>query len=111
PTLRPTLLDTATSATYSTRAPTRRSSDLALLNIATPATGHCGKATSCSASPSTNEEHSPSCGACNPCGTHVDVWGREEISPSPTDRKSTRLNSSHQIISYAVFCLKTKTAT
>src|SRR6476660_10287545 len=28
--------------------------------------------------------------------------------PSP-DRKSTRLNSSHQIISYAVFCLKKKT--
>src|SRR5947208_8025577 len=26
----------------------------------------------------------------------------------PTDRKSTRLNSSHQIISYAVFCLKKK---
>src|SRR5207244_13576001 len=24
----------------------------------------------------------------------------------PKDRKSTRLNSSHQIISYAVFCLK-----
>src|SRR5258708_29819984 len=28
--------------------------------------------------------------------------------PSRTDRKSTRLNSSHQIISYAVFCLKKK---
>src|SRR5258708_26784245 len=27
--------------------------------------------------------------------------------PGP-DRKSTRLNSSHQIISYAVFCLKKK---
>src|SRR5207244_6922839 len=27
------------------------------------------------------------------------------------DRKSTRLNSSHQIISYAVFCLKKKTNT
>src|SRR5207244_9083424 len=27
---------------------------------------------------------------------------------SPLDRKSTRLNSSHQIISYAVFCLKKK---
>src|SRR5207244_4954885 len=27
----------------------------------------------------------------------------------PEDRKSTRLNSSHQIISYAVFCLKKKT--
>src|SRR5207244_13531165 len=28
-----------------------------------------------------------------------------------TDRKSTRLNSSHQIISYAVFCLKKKKQT
>src|SRR5258708_25811980 len=27
------------------------------------------------------------------------------------DRKSTRLNSSHQIISYAVFCLKKKNHT
>src|SRR5258708_12928535 len=27
---------------------------------------------------------------------------------SGQDRKSTRLNSSHQIISYAVFCLKKK---
>src|SRR5207244_10422080 len=27
---------------------------------------------------------------------------------APLDRKSTRLNSSHQIISYAVFCLKKK---
>src|SRR5258708_25244811 len=27
---------------------------------------------------------------------------------APKDRKSTRLNSSHQIISYAVFCLKKK---
>src|SRR3712207_7700237 len=27
----------------------------------------------------------------------------------PLDRKSTRLNSSHANISYAVFCLKTKT--
>ena len=29
--------------------------------------------------------------------------------PCNPDRKSTRLNSSHQIISYAVFCLKKKT--
>src|SRR6266446_4156742 len=27
------------------------------------------------------------------------------------DRKSTRLNSSHHVISYAVFCLKKKTRT
>src|SRR5207244_13451978 len=30
------------------------------------------------------------------------------ISTPGSDRKSTRLNSSHQIISYAVFCLKKK---
>src|SRR5574344_357035 len=29
-----------------------------------------------------------------------------EKEVTPADRKSTRLNSSHQIISYAVFCLK-----
>src|SRR5256885_6666465 len=28
--------------------------------------------------------------------------------PAPSDRKSTRLNSSHLVISYAVFCLKKK---
>src|SRR5256885_10182076 len=29
-------------------------------------------------------------------------------APGPQDRKSTRLNSSHLVISYAVFCLKKK---
>src|SRR5258708_15066976 len=33
------------------------------------------------------------------------------VSIGGRDRKSTRLNSSHQIISYAVFCLKKKTFT
>src|SRR5258708_25314646 len=32
----------------------------------------------------------------------------EPIRDAMLDRKSTRLNSSHQIISYAVFCLKKK---
>src|SRR5688500_20257230 len=32
-------------------------------------------------------------------------------SSNEADRKSTRLNSSHLVISYAVFCLKKKTAT
>src|SRR5258708_16880529 len=32
----------------------------------------------------------------------------ERVDASIRDRKSTRLNSSHQIISYAVFCLKKK---
>src|SRR3712207_7114968 len=33
---------------------------------------------------------------------------RATSSPSARDRKSTRLNSSHANISYAVFCLKKK---
>src|SRR3712207_7004682 len=31
-----------------------------------------------------------------------------QLSPQDRDRKSTRLNSSHANISYAVFCLKNK---
>src|SRR5258708_14976605 len=31
-----------------------------------------------------------------------------DLGAGDRDRKSTRLNSSHQIISYAVFCLKKK---
>src|SRR5256885_16258043 len=31
-------------------------------------------------------------------------------APSRADRKSTRLNSSHLVISYAVFCLKKKSS-
>src|SRR2546430_11886323 len=33
---------------------------------------------------------------------------RRETPPDSPDRKSTRLNSSHSQISYAVFCLKHK---
>src|SRR3712207_7299853 len=32
----------------------------------------------------------------------------KDLSPEQEDRKSTRLNSSHANISYAVFCLKKK---
>src|SRR5260221_8048461 len=41
-------------------------------------------------------------------------WADQQFSESGvhgvrvTDRKSTRLNSSHTVISYAVFCLKKK---
>src|SRR5438552_4091904 len=48
-------------------------------------------------------------GSCMPDvkkGQLVKLLAEREI---PLDRKSTRLNSSHQIISYAVFCLKKKT--
>src|SRR2546426_2194436 len=33
---------------------------------------------------------------------------RDGMDVAPQDRKSTRLNSSHLVISYAVFCLKKK---
>src|SRR2546426_6949547 len=34
--------------------------------------------------------------------------GTVSVATHPEDRKSTRLNSSHLVISYAVFCLKKK---
>src|SRR2546426_5212279 len=36
------------------------------------------------------------------------TWYEVEIGRRAIDRKSTRLNSSHLVISYAVFCLKKK---
>src|SRR3712207_8774343 len=36
------------------------------------------------------------------------VGARPQPQPAARDRKSTRLNSSHANISYAVFCLKKK---
>src|SRR3712207_7030002 len=38
----------------------------------------------------------------------VRVGGGGRLRQRPQDRKSTRLNSSHANISYAVFCLKKK---
>src|SRR5256885_10374014 len=35
----------------------------------------------------------------------------KKLVPFPIDRKSTRLNSSHLVISYAVFCLEKKKIT
>src|SRR3712207_6884145 len=40
--------------------------------------------------------------------THVLWRSRAALSAAGSDRKSTRLNSSHANISYAVFCLKKK---
>src|SRR5258708_14044397 len=46
-----------------------------------------------------------------PADTHTQVSSEDTAGRGRgTDRKSTRLNSSHQIISYAVFCLKKKTS-
>src|SRR5260221_5578685 len=43
------------------------------------------------------------------CSGAVRKWWSMACAPaSRSDRKSTRLNSSHTVISYAVFCLKKK---
>src|SRR5256885_5664605 len=42
---------------------------------------------------------------CENCMVHC---GYEPTASLGLDRKSTRLNSSHLVISYAVFCLKKK---
>src|SRR5258708_11611822 len=44
----------------------------------------------------------------NPAWWRRRRWWRRLQIDTLEDRKSTRLNSSHQIISYAVFCLKKK---
>src|SRR5688572_31873247 len=41
-----------------------------------------------------------------PCARNAEVEGADHAARE--DRKSTRLNSSHSQISYAVFCLKKK---
>src|SRR2546426_6886324 len=41
-------------------------------------------------------------------GLVLEEAGHDELVRSVEDRKSTRLNSSHLVISYAVFCLKKK---
>src|SRR5438067_3509289 len=48
------------------------------------------------------------CAGCSRCSS---ARGRDRAAGAraPRDRKSTRLNSSHVSISYAVFCLKKKT--
>src|SRR5258708_39918074 len=48
----------------------------------------------------------PALGLAGDFGADVRVSIHSRIETR--DRKSTRLNSSHQIISYAVFCLKKK---
>src|SRR5437588_12871491 len=44
----------------------------------------------------------------NADGAHRFSGRRPEAVAAGLDRKSTRLNSSHTVISYAVFCLKKK---
>src|SRR5215204_6779182 len=53
---------------------------------------------------------SPASSSVPPCRGCLSARGRQRPRGPPwrRDRKSTRLNSSHTVISYAVFCLKKK---
>src|SRR5687768_18077550 len=77
----------------STLFPTRRSSDLAPRTAVASASGQGETRTP---TPAGHEGLSLACLPLPPLGR------------DPGDRKSTRLNSSHGYISYAVFCLKKK---
>src|SRR2546422_3378331 len=58
-----------------------------------------------------NRELRDACGiAVSPGVALLAIFPGSLIIVPPLDRKSTRLNSSHGYISYAVFCLKQKTA-
>src|SRR2546430_11384810 len=52
-------------------------------------------------------EHDCREGICGSCGMMINGQAHGP-QPGTADRKSTRLNSSHSQISYAVFCLKKK---
>src|SRR2546426_7290222 len=57
------------------------------------------------------EVHPAGSGVPAPGDGLVDQVGDAAGHDHQQDRKSTRLNSSHLVISYAVFCLKKKTHT
>src|SRR5688572_31255766 len=48
------------------------------------------------------------CRSTRPAFLNAAKFSRRNQGTQPEDRKSTRLNSSHSQISYAVFCLKKK---
>src|SRR5690606_41725841 len=89
--------------------PTRRSSDLDGLD-----TGHVGAALESMQRPLQAIAKRARQFVLAPVEEPVDLpdmglgFGAEDLQQQRIDRKSTRLNSSHVKISYAVFCLKKK---
>src|SRR5207245_6730413 len=95
----------------STLLPTRRSSDLAA--APGPFTGRCRAASSLAiltrqqaAPPQRPLQHRLDQGAEALVRVPDHATSAASSNGASTDRKSTRLNSSHGSISYAVFCLK-----
>src|SRR5207247_9388843 len=91
--------------------PTRRSSDLILYDIYTDYIYTLCLKQRCEILTARNSAESPPRN-CNNRWQHLTGWRMsfwqkrtsKESDQSDIDRKSTRLNSSHEWISYAVFC-------
>src|SRR5205085_12096729 len=81
--------------------PTRRSSDLASASLVAAVDAVAGLLAAGAAGSSSKR-------ALAHASTSVTINSKETEPAAPADRKSTRLNSSHSQISYAVFCLKKK---
>src|SRR5207253_6685982 len=82
--------------------PTRRSSDLV---------GRCSQGLFAFSDSCTHKGGPLSDGALVGCTVQCPWHGSQFDVSSGRDRKSTRLNSSHVAISYAVFCVKQKSST
>src|SRR5207244_8612601 len=91
--------------------PTRRSSDL----LDAPCQQTCPVGAITWLENQAVQIHRDRCIGCSQCASEcpfgvIDMYEPFSVHDAPSskkgDRKSTRLNSSHQIISYAVFCLK-----
>src|SRR5438034_10383662 len=82
--------------------PTRRSSDLDAGPLALSSALPVGKRKKASGVPQ------PSTISRRPSPSESRITVEPSVSTFRLDRKSTRLNSSHTVISYAVFCLKKK---
>src|SRR5205085_11873597 len=85
-----------------------RSTSRPVPNAATPPGSSAARPGGPSSSPTsvaltTSPDSAPS--ACPTCAPNINP---PTCCITPTDRKSTRLNSSHSQTSYAVFCLKKK---
>src|SRR5207245_8932307 len=99
--IRSLLLCSSTHHVYLHSFPTRRSSDLAVRDESSPI-------------PSRWAREFVRRQGLDPHGSWALGWDTPSTGPGHTpsssgrDRKSTRLNSSHGSISYAVFCLKKK---
>src|SRR5947209_17406827 len=61
-----------------------------------------------SSAPCLSSRPSPDCPRLTACVGRSSLSAQRKRSTKLIDRKSTRLNSSHANISYAVFCLKKK---